>query len=68
MTLDPLYSRCLAKSDGGKPNGCHKADRCRRHIATRYDPPGAAMLVNDRMCGDEQGIHAFFIDVDAAQP
>ena len=64
MTLDISAARCLGKTEAGKPSGCYKADRCLRHVALRYDPPGAAMLVNDRMCGAEQGIHAFFIHVD----
>jgi len=68
MTLDTAPARCLGKSDAGQPNGCHKADRCLRHLALRSDPPGAAMLVNDRMCGPEQGVHAFFIHIDAALP
>lgn len=60
-TLDTATARCLGKTTQGKPNGCHKAYNCARHVALRTDPPGDAMLVHERMCGDEAGVHAFFI-------
>lgn len=67
-TLDTATARCLGKTPEGKPNGCQKSYNCLRHIALRSDSPSTAMLVSDRMCGDEAGVHAFFINSDAAQP
>ncbi|MEN6630021.1 MAG: hypothetical protein ABFC42_10275 [Sulfuricella sp.] len=68
MTLDTAPARCLAKTPHGKPNGCHKADYCARHVAIRTDHPQAYVWSNDRMCGPEEGVHAFFIHADARQP
>lgn len=70
MTSKPIalraeQTRCLAKTADGKPNGCFKADRCARHVAIHTDAFDGSTHCVARMCGDELGVHAFFIHVDA---